>query len=146
MQQLRAVEIGKMRQLADFLETVPPEDFDLGRWRERAPIDAIRIGPITLRKGCGFAGCAMGWAAHSGIFPGLRLSPKGTLTYRGATEFEAVAKLLSLTPWTAYFLFHKDSYQQHADPAHVADRVRRFAAIVERTLNRTGARLRVVAA
>lgn len=147
MKQLRAVEIDKMRQLADFLETVPPEDFDLEMWRTRAPRDAIKIGPITLLKSCGFAGCAMGWAAYRRLFEGLYVNRHDHIVYKGATEFKAAAKLFGITMRTAYFLFHEQSYDlDHADPHDVAQRVRRFASIVECAVNRkTKVKLRAVA-
>lgn len=144
MQQLSRVEIEKMTQLADFLETVPPEDFDLTIWRTREFIAPIRVWPITFRAGCGFAGCAMGWAAHEGLFPGLRITKNGDLVYRGATDFDAVSKLFGIKWGTGWFLFGRGSYHGRIDPDRVAKRIRRFVEIVRR---RRGDRvaLRVVA-
>ncbi len=148
MKQLHKVEIGKMRQLADFLETVPPEDFDLAKWRLRSPVSAIRLGPITLRQGCGFAGCALGWAAHMEVFPGLTLGAKdNTVYYRGYSEFRAAATLFEVNTETAVFLFHENSYWPgYVEPGDVAERLRRFAEIVERRIARhTVPRLQLVA-
>lgn len=136
MKMLAGVEIQKMKDLANFLETVPPEDFDLSMWRSRNEKVAIMLGPIVLRRGCGFAGCAMGWAAESGLFPELRLNRNGVICYKGATEFEAAAKFLGVTVNQALYFFDGNTYEFHADPAHVADRIRRFAFIVERRMAR----------
>lgn len=137
MKMLAAVELQKMRDLSDFLETVPPEDFNLAHWRERSAVAPISLGPITLRRGCGFAGCAMGWAAEAGLFPRLRISKGGDICYRGATGFEAAAKLLGVTPNQSWYFFSEHAYAWHADPADVADRMRRFVEIVERRLARS---------
>lgn len=136
MKMLSAVEVGKMRTLADFLETVPPEDFDLGFWEERQAVARIAIGPIVFREGCGFAGCAMGWASHQKLFDGLKVKDD-LLTYRGASDFKAAARLFGVTKNVAYFLFHESFYEGWAEPADVADRLRRFAAKVESRLARS---------
>jgi hypothetical protein len=135
-----AVKVTEMRRLADFLETIPPEDFALDRWREREPRAAIALGPLVFRAGCGFAGCAMGWAAHAEVFPGLSINRNGVLVYKGATEFDAAARVLGVTENQAIYFFAVGSYEYHADPAHVADRLRRFAEIVERRAARAGRR------
>lgn len=141
MDMLLNVDIGRMRKLADFLETVPPEDFDLGAWQTVAPRDAIALGPLVFRKSCGFAGCAMGWAAHSKLFDGLRINREGDLCYRGSRGIEAATRVLGLTERTAEFLFWESRYPDgRTDPAHVATRLRRFASIVEaRIAARSGA-------
>lgn len=87
------MDTGRLLALAEFLETsVPESEFDMARWQNRAfapPTDGIPAGPSSLfglipgspeippNPGCGFAGCAIGWAAHSGIFPGLSLKRVG---------------------------------------------------------------------
>lgn len=121
-----------MRQLANFLEKVPPEDFSLEGWRTQMPRDAWMLGPITLRRGCGFAGCAMGWAAHSNVFPGLRINRDGDLVYRGALDHDAVVKLFGIKEQTVEFLFWCTSYEDYpVTPDMVATRVRRFVEKVE---------------
>ena len=148
MRQLQKVEIEKMRKLADFLETVPPEDFDLADWVEREQRDpkSILFGLVILHPGCGFAGCAMGWAAHSGIFPGLRLThDSDDITYAGLIGFDAIDRLFRIGENQGIFLFHRVRYQGHADPGHVARRLRRFAEIVERRINRKKPSMRIVA-
>lgn len=150
MKQLNQVEIGRMRKLADFLETVPPEDFDLDGWVQQLPQGpkSIFFGLIHRHSGCGFAGCAMGWAAHSQIFSGLRLTRDGDdIAYRGFTGYDAVYALFGIGENQGFFLFSDRRYADDAEPGHVARRLRIFADKVERRLARTQAPgLRVVAA
>jgi len=146
MKQLSNVEIGKMRQLADFLETVPPADFDLTSWQTQAPIQRIAFGPIVFRHGCGFSGCAMGWAAYAEIFPDLYIDRTQELCYRGATNMNAAAKLLGVTESIANFFFVDSEYVDEPSPDDVSKRLRRFADKVERRLmRRQSPELRVVA-
>lgn len=142
MEMLLKVNTGRMRQLADFLETVPPEDFNLDNWMTQHPVASIALGPIVLRRGCGFAGCAMGWAAHSGMFEGLRINRHNTLVYRGATDFEAAALFLGITSDFAGFFFIEENYDidRAIDPADVARRLRVAAGKIEaRIARRSGA-------
>jgi hypothetical protein len=141
MKQLHKVEIEKMRQLADFLETVPPEEFDLSVWQLRAeqPRKTLLFGLIETNPGCGFAGCAMGWAAHSTLFPGLRLTRiRGTArpywepSYRGHVNWAAVELLFGLTVRFSAYLFRRARYKGHASPGQVADRLRAAAERIER--------------
>lgn len=148
MKQLSNVEIGKMRQLANFLETVPPEDFDLEGWVQQTgqPVPMF-FGLIHRQPACGFAGCAMGWAAHTELFPGLRLTrDKKDVCYAGFTGYDAVMALLGISENISYFLFSPSMYRDDAAPGHVARRLRRFVEIVERRMNRKQATpLRIVA-
>jgi len=59
MKMLSKVDIERIYKLAHFLETVSSQDFDLTIWGTR------------VRDGCGFAGCAIGWAAYAKLFSGL---------------------------------------------------------------------------
>lgn len=141
MDQLANVNVARLYQLADFLETVPPEDFDLSAWQDHAPREALAIGPITFRRACGFAGCAMGWAAHSGLFEGLRINRDNNLVYKGASDIDAAAKVFGITVSVAEFIFYPLSYVGYdpIDPDDVARRVRKLAAKVEaRVARRSG--------
>ncbi len=140
MQMLSKVEIERMYQLADVLETVPSADFDLGAWCLRQPHTAVTVTGIVIRAGCGFAGCAMGWAVHTGMFPGLKVE-NGCLYYRDesgleVTGFDAAATVFGITLRVASFLFAPVQYRFHAPATDVAGRLRRFAEIVERRLAR----------
>lgn len=148
MKQLSNVEIEKMRQLADFLETVPPEDFDLDGWVQRSgDPSSVFFGLIKRRSACGFAGCAMGWAAYTEFFPGLRLTrDKKDIAYAGFTGYDAIKALLGINENQGYFLFSPNMYCDEAQPGHVARRLRLFAERVERRLARKNPiALRVVA-
>ncbi len=149
MTQLAQVNTQRMYQLADFLETVPPSRFNLKHWQEEKAHPVI--GNFLPYDRCGFAGCAMGWAVHAKLFPGLTLAvvPNGLMTpeicYKGATNMDAAGLVFGLKEGS--FLFHSDSYSEPATPYKVATRLRRFAQIVERRLQHTKARptLRLVA-
>jgi hypothetical protein len=160
------VETGRLTQLADFLESVPPADFNIHEWTERAyeapsPAEKFLFFTITpASPGCGFAGCAMGWAAHARLFPGLTLQ-RGTPTFKGAMGYPAADKLFGLAPGTrrkmklfvdrrgtiattntAFYLFGADqAYKHNPQPADVADRIRRFVAKVESRKARNAARV-----
>ena len=131
MKMLSQVQTGRLYQLADFLETVPPEDFDLRWWRTREPIPAVRLGRVFFRKGCGFAGCAMGWGLYAGLFPEARFDAHGEIVFRGATNYDAVGLLLGITGDFAGYLFDEDCYADGATPWRVAQRIRRAADRIE---------------
>lgn len=148
------VDTEKLLQLADYLETVPPESFDLDGWviqDERAAIPPTMFcGIIPITKGdpgCGFAGCALGWAAHSGLFPGLTLQNRVPV-YRGASQYASADRLFGFDQATpkrnrlkhhrrddyeymtsmSLFLFCPSMYKRGSEPAQVADRIRRVVA------------------
>lgn len=127
------MNIKRLEKLADFLETVPRRSFDMGNWQSRAATK-----PEGKQQGeCGFAGCAMGWAAHAKLFRGLNFKnamsaygngPLGwqTISYRGLTDFYAAAFLMDITYAEARFLFDPDSYPSRVTPKQVATRIRRY--------------------
>lgn len=138
MKQLARVEIERMRQFADFLETVPPREFDLNEWeaREATAAKTMLFGLIKLEPACGFAGCAMGWAAHSNAFEGLILI-EGEPVYKGFGGYRAAQKLLGIKSNAAHFLFGPERYAvDDPEPGHVAARLRKFADKVESRLKR----------
>jgi hypothetical protein len=150
MKQLSNVEIGRLRALADLLDDVPPNRFDLDGWA------------VQLNEGCGFAGCAVGWAAHSGIFPGLRFNTGidcGAHASCVDVIYEedekdiwkgwvAVEVLFGLTFRSAGFLFSLDHYPDFLGPTPrvVARRLRRFADKVEGRLRLRKARRKLARA
>lgn len=139
MQQLSKVEIGRMRQLADYLETVPVNRFDLKEWEveKYEPAKTFLFGLIEIEPECGFVGCAMGWAAHSKLFAGLRIDEDGVLEYKGFAHFKAAAKVLGISKKNAEFLFAHEWYDKyHSAPGDVAARLRRFADRVESRIKR----------
>jgi len=128
MKMLSKVEVERMYQLAHLLETVSSQDFDLTIWGTR------------VRDDCGFAGCAIGWAAYAKLFPGLVMMGDGVRYFdkdKGiGVGYHAAVCVLGITSRTANFLFCPHYYEIPASPAVVAARLTRFAAIVERRLAR----------
>lgn len=106
MKQLTRVEIGRMRELADLLETVQPSRFDLSLWEAQpeTPVKTFLFGLIEREPACGFSGCAMGWAAHAKLFDGLKIVD-GDLVYKGLSHFRAAAKVMGVNQNSAWFLW-----------------------------------------
>lgn len=146
MRQVDAVKLDNIYRMADMLDEVKPWEFDLSRWVSQTPRAAKKfLGLLTTDPGCGFAGCAMGWAAHQRIFSGLSLTfsnvyPHGAVTYiqnncSTANGFTAAANIFSISYRSAEYFFHPQSYSVYSvmevSPAMVAARLRRFAAKIE---------------
>lgn len=116
----------RLLKLADYLETVPRRAFEISAWKER---DATKPEGNTPGD-CGFAGCAVGWAAHTRMFRGLRFG-KGVnsdeIYYGHYSNFTAVEKLFSFDREAATYLFDSVSYPNFsATPKQVAKRIRKF--------------------
>ncbi len=128
MKMLSKVEVERMYQLAHLLETVSSQDFDLTIWGTR------------VRDDCGFAGCAMGWAAYAKLFPGLVMMGDGVRYFdddKGiGAGYDAAVCVFGITSRTANFLFCPYFYEIPSSPAALAARLVRFAEIVERRLAR----------
>lgn len=95
----------RLLKLADFLETIPRKVFNIDRWETRP-----QTKPEGEKPGeCGFAGCAVGWAAHAKLFRGFRLSRNINIlpqpSYKGRTGFGAVEEVFGLTLTDAEDLF-----------------------------------------
>lgn len=142
--------------LADKLETVPRDHFDLRDWwledgRGRDRTEVINLyterGDLTGRTVCGYAGCAMGHAAQMPEFQRRGLSLDELDDHRGVRSmnicyltpgnklrrgFSAVESLFNIDFDQALHLFHADSYpaDEITDPAAVARRIREFVANV----------------
>ncbi len=137
MKQIAAVEVERCYALADLLDKVPDETFDLRSWVLWMPKDRQTrlFGLIETSPACGFAGCAMGWAAHARIFPGFYLH-NGNILYNpeGRTPsacWRAVSAVMGINLHIALYLFAAIKYKTHATPTMVADRLRRFARKIE---------------
>lgn len=115
----------RLLKLADFLETVPEQAFTLDAWEARAASK-----PEGDKQGeCGFAGCAMGWAAHAKLFPGLILE-NGSPVYRVndyvRLGFGAAEVVFDIPFSSAVWLFYRQHYTVDPTPADVAQRIRTF--------------------
>lgn len=138
----RKIRFDRLLKLAGLLDKVPAHSFDLSTW-----VQSGQTRPEGDELGdCGFAGCAVGWAAHAKLFPGFRLATGGrSPTYRGADNWEAVNKVFGfgatdiLGNETSYedaqYLFSDESYPSRSRwyygktrPKTVADRIRKFVA------------------
>jgi hypothetical protein len=147
MTKLSEVRIDRLTKLADYLDTVPPEQFNIGVWQDKD------------YKECGFAGCAVGWAINAKLFDGFEfgrsLFHRSTVpTYERRSDWEAVARLFKLRPPSrrgapadglAIWLFHHKSYlrgYKHLlvseiktiTPAMVAARIRKLVQKIESRL------------
>jgi len=119
----------RLLKLADFLETVPKKNFEMQSWGAKPATK-----PEGKRPGsCGFAGCAMGWAAHAKLFRGLKLKfnnySEPSLVYKGLLHFNAASKCMEITHDQALYLFHPMRYgEMNNDPTpkQVAKRLREF--------------------
>ncbi len=104
----------RLRMLADFVETLPPERLSLTRW-------------------FGFGkGCAVAWAATDPWFraQGLRLEDAESLIgcrpeFAQRTDWAAVASFFEITPQDAQMLFG-GTCGLTPEPAAMAQRIRAF--------------------
>lgn len=132
---MKAFHKKRLLKLAAFLDTVPNKAFDMSLWQAQGADK-----PEGKRPGdCGFAGCAMGWAAHTRMFRGLSVEPYGLLIYQpdgGAKyteryweDYEAAAAVFEITEVQALHLFapsHYESQFRRPTPKYVAKRIRKF--------------------
>lgn len=110
----------RLLKLADYLETVPRKNFDMGFFYSETP-----------ESPCGFAGCAMGWAAHGKLFRGLRWDWEArTIKYHDVSGgFSTAIEIFNLSEADAYFLFdeqHGGRNRNYDTPKIVANRIRKF--------------------
>ena len=108
----RHVGLRRLLKLADHLDTVPPETFDMSTWW------------------CGTKGCAMGHAAQMPAFRRLGLLVtsytdfyEGVIvgvTFEGETDFNAAAAFFGLKWGEAVALFGVDFGDDPRTPAAVA--------------------------
>ena len=118
-------------QLADHLDTVDPDTFDMEVWRRNEPL-----------KSCGFAGCAIGHAVGLPGFEGLKLARTDIYAldyypvYGSYTNYDAVGSFFGISPSDAARLFDPYFYNTAYDvddsstisPKMVATEIRRFIA------------------
>ena len=137
MKQIAAVELERCYALADLLDTVPDKDFDIRCWVGRRELGrkTMLFGMIETHPGCGFAGCAIGWAAHCDIFPGFYIDSNGSIVYDPEPgrvykqkNWHAVMTVMGINQDMAEYLFYPNGYKLDATPAMVAERLRRFAS------------------
>lgn len=123
----------RLRLLADRLETVPPDQFDIDMWAGASPRPEPGKAPTV--GDCGTVACAVGWATTVPELSraGLRLAWCGVSAYPvygGLTDGPAVAAFFGLSEQEEEQLFRGESYPPHREvtPLGVARRVRAFLA------------------
>lgn len=125
-------------RVADILDTVKPERFNLSQWVEdRAEPQGLFIRALRkiglIDPVCGTSACAIGYAASNKWFRGrgfrlMSTDGRGFYPfYKGYTGFSAVAIFFNIDHDSAWHLFHPESYQS-STPKDVADRIRRFVS------------------
>jgi hypothetical protein len=102
----------RLLKMADFVETIPRKDF------------AMEIFGETTA--CGTVGCALGWAAHTKLFRGLRQTTETYLkpAYRGRCGFDAAEVLFDISRHQVEGLFRWHTTNE--TPKQVARNIRRF--------------------
>lgn len=123
------MEVNKLVQIAKLLDSVPVKEFNLGIWGKEGDVCA------TEENECGFAGCAIGWVAHSKMFEGFTLKEVDHFllgsslqpAYGRLRGTDAVGALLGLTGKQVVHLFMPDSYpsEERTRPSTVAKRIRK---------------------
>lgn len=122
------MKAARLLRLADYLETVPRDRFDMNRW----------VGDSWGGKqdlSCGTKACAMGHAATMPFFRklGLKLSRFGVGTgvpaIRGVYGLSAAVEIFGIEWAEADYLFGGISLtgsHDHSTPKQVARRIRQF--------------------
>lgn len=137
------VNTANMYRMADMLDTIPAQDFNLALWVARMPGRVQKFMGLFSTE-CGFAGCAMGWAAHNKTFEGLKIY-NASSEHRGvvlidpsdpheniiASGFSAAVYLFGIDNRRAEWFFSTGGYDGDGTPMMVADRLRRFAVKVD---------------
>jgi len=116
----------RLEKTADLLDKVPEQAFEMDVWR------ACSVEfPFDGTFECGFAGCAVGWVIHTGLFPEFTFNVNGVPRYQEGHEvrenWPAVQKLYGLSSAQAGSIFSGDEYDvsaDHVSPRMVADRIR----------------------
>lgn len=114
------MNMDKLLKLADFLETVPPERFDIFNWASEG----------FSESKCDTAACAAGWACVLFEEEGLRLIGYITLypSFKEDRYEFALMNFFGLTYNQAQNIFFSSSYISTPGPKDVAQRIRETAA------------------
>ena len=101
-----ACKAQKLNDLADFIEQVPADNFDMSNWLSKQDEDHDRIfKPVQEEFACGTVACIAGWTvAGSALFAGKQFSssyvPQLARELLGLTEDEA--RKLFVPNWSKY--------------------------------------------
>lgn len=117
----------RLLKLAEFLDAVPKEQFNLGQWTSDGSVGS-----------CGTTACACGWATTIPEFreAGLRLEKQSdyfgesfhALVYEQLKNWDAVELFFGISFDDACRLFYEGAYPDEDvnNPRAVADRIRDF--------------------
>lgn len=113
-----------LTKLANFLDKVPEDRFNIHEWIvEQAESD------FNEKFDCGFAGCAIGWAVHAKVVPGLEWcngEPSYRYEFGWVVGWSAVRLAFDIDDLIASKLFTGTTYEGICTPADVAKRIRQF--------------------
>jgi len=115
----------RLLKLADFLLTVPAEQFNMKNWA---------LKEKNGKPACGTVACACGWATTIPSFRKAGFRLVGTefrpeLEYKGSYQFYAAAKFFDISVVDAEYLFHPASYGFYNPKIKtVTDRIKKFVA------------------
>ena len=135
----------RLLKLADFLDTVPRNKFDIGRWFSPVGEGAVfPVGEIPVVGACNTTACAAGWATTIPTFKraGLHLEPSERYGVDGETGLVvmipaygdlrtqlALEAFFGLPGRLAEFIFMPIGYRNgYATPKEVAKKIRRVVA------------------
>lgn len=122
------MNLERLERAADLLDKVPEDYLDMEIWADSA---VHREFDGTFE--CGFAGCAIGWIGHAGLFKDEGFRLVGGVPYMDSPErnlfnWEAVHALFDIDGKVSTHLFTEGSYES-ANPRKVADRIRRTVLV-----------------
>ncbi len=114
------MHVDRLLLLADFLETVPPERFDMARW---TGVDWAGKSDLS----CGTAACAMGWATTIPQFRklGLKLNKFGVPEFKSYFGYGAATRLFDIDFYETTYLFASYTNFRHSS-RNVARKIRDF--------------------
>lgn len=122
----------RLLRLADFLDGLKPDQFDIRDW-------VSVVGKDGTVGGCGTVACAIGWATTLPEFreAGLQLkldteSPGGRIVFRLYTGFHAISEFFNIHSSDALRLFFDSLDADHypVRPVHVANAIRNYVRIM----------------
>lgn len=120
------MNIQGLKAIEKLLLKVPPEVFSIREWvTEETEED------FNGKFDCGFAGCAIGWAAHAKVVKGLTLKNSCEPLYIDKhgdyySHNVAVKLALGLNNSQLYYLFMPSAYEDEPFPIDVAERIHKF--------------------
>lgn len=122
----------RLLKLADYLETVPPEKFDMGTWITGEEIPGKSDEGNLLE--CGSAGCALGWATMVPEFREAGLFfHRTSIVFCEHDSFRAAEAFFGLDSHDSQLIFSSLEYPGgRSEPSEVSARIRDLVAVRSR--------------